>query len=333
MPKESQPRMSTASLTETTWHGQAAWKLENATLQIIVVPEMGAKIVSLLDKRNQIEWLVGPGGRPFRPAPYGSVFTNQDMSGWDEMFPTIKACQYPNPQSDQSIPLPDHGELWAIPWQRIPTDKPALYFTVEGRALSYSFSRKIEFTAESVLKFTYHAINHSDAPLSALWAAHPQFLSGSDAKVILPPHISRVCNVLPESFGWALLEETMDWPEATRLNGEPVRLDEVGSSELNQARKFYIPPEIKASWIAIVRQPSQNWISLSWDVNEVPYLGIWVDEGYISPESVVAPEPATGYYDSLALAIEKSRHMVIEPGKSVSWSLLVRFGDHETTFL
>ena len=333
MSEESQPRMSTAAVSETTWHGQSALKLENATLQVVVVPEMGAKITSLLDKRNQVEWLAGPGERPFKPAPYGAVFTDQDMSGWDEMFPTINACQYPTPPSEQAILLPDHGEVWAIPWQRIPTDELALDFAVEGRALSYALSRKIEFTEESVLRFSYQAINQSKAPLSALWAAHPQFLSGSAARVILPRHISKVCNVLPESFGWASLEQNMDWPEVTRLDGQTVELDAVGPSDLNQARKYYIPPETKASWIAIVRQPSQNWISLSWDVNEVPYLGVWVDEGFISPESVVAPEPATGFYDSLDLAVEKGRHMVIPPGKSVSWSLLVRFGDRKTAFL
>ena len=333
MPEDSQSKMFTAEVSETTWHGQAALKLENATLQVVVVPEMGAKITSLLDKRNQVEWLAGPGDRPFKPAPYGAVFTDQDMSGWDEMFPTINACQYPTSSPDQTIPLPDHGEVWAIPWQRIPTEEPALNFVVEGRALSYVLSRKIEFIAESVLRFSYQAVNQSERPLSALWAAHPQFLSGSAAKVILPPHIAEVCNVLPESFGWAPLEEHLAWPEATRLDGETVRLDAVGTSDLNQARKYYIPPETKASWVAIIRQPSQDWISLSWDVEEVPYLGVWVDEGFISSESVVAPEPATGFYDSLALAVEKGRHMVIPPGKTVSWSLLVRFGDHKTAFL
>jgi hypothetical protein len=58
-----------------------------------------------------------------------------------------------------------------------------------------------------------------------------------------------------------------------------------------------------------------------------------MDEGYISQESVIAPEPTTGYYDSLSLAVEKGRHMVIEPGKSISWSLMVRFGDYQTAFL
>jgi galactose mutarotase-like enzyme len=333
MAQETQANLSNAVVSEMTWHGQGALKLENAAVQVVVVPEMGAKIVSLFDKRNQVEWLAGPGERVFEPAPYGAVFTDQDMSGWDEMFPTINTCQVLDPHSGQAIHLPDHGEVWAIPWNRRQTDKPTLSFSVKGRALSYKLSRKIEFTAENTLRFSYCATNQSSAPISTLWAAHPQFLTGGKAKVILPPEISQVCNVLPEDFGWGSLEERVDWPLNTLANGKAVRLDAVGPAELHQARKFYVPPEMKASWITILREPSQDWIKLSWDPNEIPYLGIWIDEGYISAESVVAPEPSTGFYDSLTLAVDKGRQMMIDPGKSVTWSLRVHFGHHQAPFL
>lgn len=332
MAEKSHPKRPDAEVSSTTWYSQEALKLENASVQVVVVPEMGAKIVSLFDKRNQVEWLADPGERPFEPVPYGAVFTDQDMSGWDEMFPTIIPCQYPDPNSDQKIQLPDHGEVWAIPWRREQTDKPVLSFIVEGRALSYELSRQIEFVAESDLRFTYRVTNQSDAPISALWAAHPQFLAGSHAKVILPPEISQVCNVLTEDFGWGQVEKLVDWPEATGADGETIRLDAVGTPELNQARKFYVPPEAKASWITVLREPSQDWISLSWDAHEIPYLGLWIDEGFINAKSVIAPEPSTGYYDSLALAVEKGRQMVIGPGESVNWSLLVRFGDRQTPY-
>ncbi|MFW5713696.1 MAG: hypothetical protein ACOCYU_03410, partial [Brevefilum sp.] len=242
------------------------------------------------------------------------------------------ACQYSNPKSDQAIQLPDHGEVWAIPWRQKPTNQPALSFSVEGRALPYILYRKIEFAAESALRFTYCATNPSDVPIAALWAAHPQLLVTSNAKVILPPDISQVCNVLPEDFGWGALEELIDWPTTTLSGDETLRLDAVGPADLNRARKFYVPPGQKASWIKIVRGTRQDWISLSWDTKVIPYLGIWVDEGFYSAETVVAPEPSTGYYDSLALAIEKGRHMLIEPGESVSWSLLMRFGDRHTPY-
>jgi len=57
------------------------------------------------------------GNRPFKPVAYGAVFVDQDMSGWDEMFPTINACTYPAPSPYAGITLPDHGEVWVLPWE------------------------------------------------------------------------------------------------------------------------------------------------------------------------------------------------------------------------
>ncbi len=112
-----EPRLNVKpEVDTTTWHGIAALVLENETFRTVVVPTMGAKIVSLLDKRTGVEWLAGPGDRPFRPASYGATFDQQDMSGWDEMFPTITACPYPAPGAHTGVSLPDHGEVWAVPW-------------------------------------------------------------------------------------------------------------------------------------------------------------------------------------------------------------------------
>jgi len=71
---------------------------------------MGAKLVSLVHKPAAHDWLLGPADRPFRPVPYGASFVDQDMSGWDEMFPTIEACPYPGEGPYAGAALPDHGE-------------------------------------------------------------------------------------------------------------------------------------------------------------------------------------------------------------------------------
>ena len=38
-----------------------------------------------------------------------------DASGFDECFPTIGACAYPEAPW-QGVIAPDHGELWTLPW-------------------------------------------------------------------------------------------------------------------------------------------------------------------------------------------------------------------------
>ena len=44
-----------AAIHQTVWHDLSAWALETEILRTIVVPELGAKLVSLFDKRTQRE--------------------------------------------------------------------------------------------------------------------------------------------------------------------------------------------------------------------------------------------------------------------------------------
>ena len=45
---------------KTTWHNFDALALESESLQVVIVPDLGAKIVSLYDKVHRREWLVPP---------------------------------------------------------------------------------------------------------------------------------------------------------------------------------------------------------------------------------------------------------------------------------
>jgi galactose mutarotase-like enzyme len=328
--KDNKPQAVTTDIQPTIWHHQPALVLENDTLSVTVVPEMGAKIVSLFDKRSQLEWLFGPGQRPFKPVPYGSVFTDQDMSGWDEMFPTIVECTYP--WAEKEILLPDHGEIWTLPWQQISLGQDKLSFAVEGRALNYKFCREIEFVESASLKFTYQALNLSTMPMHVIWAAHPQFKADLQTRIVLPPHINTVLNVLPEEYGWGAPGTKFKWPKPDCEDGRSIRLDTVGPPDLKQARKFYLLPDMEASWVGMLRETDQCWMTISWDSEDVPYFGLWVDEGYFNPEPVIAPEPSTGFYDSLAFAANQGRHMTIEPGDTASWSLVLQFGNQKDQF-
>jgi len=321
-----------ASIRQTTWHNQNAWILENDTIRTVVVPSMGAKIVSLLDKRTQLEWLIGPGDRPFRPASYGAVFTEQDMSGWDEMFPTIVACPYPAPGEISGTLLPDHGEVWGLPWNLEFTTPGSLKLSVEGKALPYRLTRTLRYNAADTLEMRYELKNLGKEKLPYIWAAHPQFVCGDEAEIIFPPQVTEVCNTIPEDWGWGEPETRFDWPEAVSVNGQPVRIDHTGPSSLKAARKFYVLPETQVSWTGLIRKPSMDWICLTWNPAKVPYLGLWVDEGALNHKTVATPEPTTGFYDSLALAWEKKQVTSIDPGETQSWNLAVRLGTGDHLF-
>ena len=86
--------------------------LRSANLELAVVPELGAKIISLrsLPSGHQWLWRPTPELKLFRNKP-GDDFATSTMTGIDECIPTISACAW------RGRNLPDHGEDWiARPW-------------------------------------------------------------------------------------------------------------------------------------------------------------------------------------------------------------------------
>jgi len=312
-------------LLATSWHDQPAWALESDALRVVTVPGMGAKLVSLVHKPAAHEWLLGPADRPFRPVPYGASFVDQDMSGWDEMFPTIEACPYPGEGPYAGAALPDHGEVWALPWDVTDAADGRLTLRVEGRALPYRLTRTLSLPDARTLRLDYAATNTGDAPLAALWAAHPQFAVTPATEVRLPDAVADVISVgaLP---AWAPVGMRLAWPVASDPDGQPFPLDRVTSAALRRSRKVYLLPEQGVSWAALVEPGAGHWLRLEWDPAQVPYLGIWADEGHYNPALTIALEPSTGFYDSLARAWEAGRVPVLSPGDTLTWGLTVRVG-------
>lgn len=312
----------TTLLTETVWRDQPAWTLENDHLRVITVPGMGAKIVSLYNKQAQHEWLVALDDRPFKPAPYGSVFIDQDLTGWDEMFPTINTCVYPLPGPFKGTPLPDHGEVWPLPWDVMAAGSEQLQLGVNGRALPYRLNRTMTLGDSGSLRLDYELHNTGSEPLVSLWAAHPQFVVSPEIEIRLPPDIRRVANVL-DGEEWGRPGQRYDWPTAVNRQGKTVHLNRVAPPTAHNYRKMYNLPQEPVGWAAL-HEPDH--LRFDWDSAKVPYLGLWVDEGGISPKSAVALEPSTAYYDNLTLAWHLRHTPVLPPGEVARWYLVVTVG-------
>ena len=150
--------------------------------------------------------------------------------------------------------------------------------------------------------------------------------------MVLPARICEVCNTLPAEWGWGEPEKRYNWPSATGMDGNPVRIDRIGPPRLRKARKFFTLPGARPNWTALVRHTEQDWLRMEWDADQVPYFGLWIDEGALNHVSVAAPEPTTGFYDSLALAWEKKEVTVIEAGAVQTWTLKILLGTGEERF-
>lgn len=308
--------------------GFEAWQLESERLAVTLIPALGGKLVSLVDRQAGYEWLVGP-MRPLRKVPYASRFVDQDMSGWDEMFPTIDACPYPAAGPYAGRALPDHGEVWALPWEWV-EGPPApgaetLSLSVQGVALPYRLERRLSFGAPDCLRMEYTLHNLGEEPLSGLWAAHPQFTSEPGTRVILPDSVNEVINVVAGER-WGEIGRRHSWPKMTSLAGEQLDLKQAQVGPTGSCRKFYLPPDQPVGWARLLRPQAKSWLALSWSTAELPYLGLWFDEGAFNQAPAVALEPSNGYYDRLDRAWQNGRCLHLPPGEARHWELRVQVG-------
>ena len=282
----------TTSANATTWHDEPALHVVGGGLTAIVVPGRGGKIVSLRDGTGR-EWLAAPAAVLPPPARGTTSFVDAEMCGWDDCVPTVDADVL------DGVALPDHGEAWTTPWTTNDDDA----WGYDGQVLPYRFARGIAPTPTG-LRLSYRAEAVGPTAIPFQWAAHPQFVAGPGAQLVLPAHVRHVDGI----YG---VDGRQPWTD------ELARVDRVVDGD---ALKFWVAPEAPASWAGL-RTADGAMLALSWDPVAVPYLALWVDAGMHSRERIVALEPSTGACEALSASRVGSRCAWLEPGRPLSWSV------------
>lgn len=256
-------------------------------LTATVDPRRGAKIVSLVDA-NGYEWLLPPRDGAYPP---GTPFTEAEMGGWDECAPSIVPCTLADGRE-----VPDHGDLWDVAW----TGTAELRVT--GRSAPYEFRRTIS-ASDHGLRLDYEVTAERDMPF--LWAAHPQFSA--------PPGTSVQLDVTD-------VVEVLDRPGARESwTAACATIDTVSPGG---RRKVYADPD-RVVDRAVLAVPGRGELELQWSGDIAPYVGLWFDAGAYARRPVIAIEPATGYYDSVAVAAATDRVLTLRAGTPVAWQVEV----------
>lgn len=276
------------------WHGQTALRLESECVSVVVLPERGAKIASMVDARGY-EWLAQPPAGDLVAARRGDSFPDAEMCGWDEMFPTL-----------QSVGLPDHGEVWAEPWDVLRADSQLIETEFRGVARPYLLQRRIELSERGVV-LRYSARATTEATV-VMWVAHPQFVAPAGTLLVLPDGPSMVSHTADGARDTALA--SLSDPFATLQHGE--------------AKKLWFAPQRQPTAIGLLN-PRGDSLTLSWNNAEVAYSSVWIDNACKSREPVIAIEPATGTGADLIAAAASQRAMALTQSEWQHWSISVDF--------
>jgi len=279
------------------FQGFVVYALGNGEVELVVVPELGAKIVSLKNLRTGREWLWYPKDnlKLFRNEPRDE-FSASPLVGMDECLPTILPCSW------RGRSLPDHGEAWSQSWQ---VDENAwqngvLTTSIRLKTSPFLFQRTIELSGNAV-QFNYKLSNLSSMEEHYVWAIHPllRLIEGDELD-------------LPESTR-ALLNDTA-WIDAITL----------AIPKTNCAKVFASP--VSEGWAAIKNEIMRDRLEFAWEPKENNALGLWLTRGGWHGHHHFAIEPTNASDDSLVNATARKQCGTVAGNSFVTWRLFLKVG-------
>jgi hypothetical protein len=273
------------------------------------LPEDGARISVLQFAGHDLLTIAPTVFKP--PEKFYGEFETRPVYGYDDCFPTVDPCIYPN----EIFKCRDHGELC---WQKWQVNLRGNRLTGHTTCLNPkgSFKRTMEFTGNTI-KWEFEVVNLSDSLLPFLHVMHS----------LMPPNEIRHIEIPP-------FTDIVDENSAAEL-------DIKTSKELNEHLLDIKPGSFEMLLLKNVsnghiRLGFRNNIKLKIDypAELFPTLGIWWNNSGYPDEvglrrSECAFEPIPGSCSNLSDSFKKGYCLKAEPGKSVNWEVFWEIEESE----
>ena len=303
--------------------------LENDRVRLTLLPQVGGKIISIRSLVSQREFLWQDASRPYRQPRYADAFGNYGASGFDECFPSIGECRYPE-FPWEGIVVPDHGEIWCTPAQ-CELRGDSLYVHTYGVRFPYHFEKWITLAPDAArFDISYRVTNLSAHDFQYCWTAHPLFAAAEGMRIVLPgtPE-ARFVFALGGRVGGEMLQ-AYRWPWVGTPDGALLDYSLIGPPTLKANDKVYADSQ---GWCALHDPASGDYVAFSFSSEALPYVGICINHGGWPGEGVpgywVALEPCTGYPDPLDEVMALGKHRTLGAHAIAEWSMTLHVGSAE----
>ncbi len=314
-------------ITPSRYKDQPAITLATQSVQAQFLPSIGGKLCALTSLDHNFDVLVHRPGDAYRMQQYDGVYVDGECSGFDDMFPTIDVCHCENAPW-QGTRLPDHGEVWSLPWQHS-IDGERLRMSVHGVRLPYRLDKTAHFADARTLRIDYTLTNLSPFPFDFLWAAHPMLMLDEDSRLLLPDETRHIATVFSSNGELGGYGDTFDWPMAATPSGQARDLSRMAPRGTGRAAKYYVKGALPEGWCALTYPSRKLMLEMSFPVDKVPYLGVLPNASGWAGLYNIFLEPATASFDrpdAARLRGECSRL----PGNAVyTWHLAFSLKNYE----
>ncbi len=315
-------------MDKTMYKGLPALRLENEYLSLVFLPDYACKMASLVKKDSGREFLFQSPSDKLTPPPYGAAFSAYDSSGFDEVLPSIDACPYPC-GAYQGVPIPDHGEVWALKWQyALHPGADGLTAWVKSPKLPYQFTRDLTLH-ENEIRMHYTLENLSDEPFEFIWTPHCLLNCSPHTVLVLPDNLTEMMTVEHSTRTLGPWGSRHPYPLTKTPDGVPADMSKTQPASDKSCEKFYFTQKNTQGWCAVKHTDNGDTLTYRYDADKVPYLGVWKTQGGYRGDYNIALEPCTGVYDDLYVAHKIRRAAVCAPKGKYEWNFTMIAGREE----
>jgi len=299
-----------------------------------VLPQLGGKIYEIVDLRTGRDWLWKNPHIPLSlPGPNMDYEKELDSGGWDEILFSVKSSELELPDG-LLLSIGDHGLLVDKAWREIGTGineggQVVCEMLATGVTPNFSLNRKIVLDAEQAkFELQYTLTNTGETSWPWFWCAHPLLAiePGMHINLKKDQPILQVQNGITEAG------TDQGWPILISADGAPVDLENIfekSSEPETYCQKLYARSDGN---ICLSTSDDSERFCISYDPETLPWLGLWLNKNGWSgcgsePYLNLGLEPSSSSHDTLAKAFSHGQAVLIQPGKSKSWSLSISLSD------
>lgn len=287
--------------------------LESDCLRAIIDPIAGGRIRSLVSKITGREFLYQDPRTTFS----GLGYSDNDISGYCECFPTIARCEYPGGMR-RGLDLGDHGRLWQQEWD-VEVQGETATLSKYVPELECRFTRSCVIESPCTLGLRYAIHNHGDVPVDYIYSAHPLLNAGPHTRLEFPKEMTKAFVYVAINAPGLKDRSWIAWPQP----GDPF-VDGPLSPDRESVIKLF-SGRLSSGWAAVVHTDTDESLLFRFDTTFLPYLGVLVSQGYYGSYDALrgsvflGVEPTTAIGDDLPTGISTGTIKSILPGRRISF--------------
>ncbi len=286
-------------------------RLENPLLRVDVAPGVGGRVVSIIGKPWDYEFLWRNPRLSLERLPSFSEYDPNFYGGIDELIPNDI------PETINSVDSPDHGELWTT----------GLDYRLDGETLLLSgklplceleYERRMHLRPDSAhLDIDYRISNPSETGRQFLWKLHAALHIEARDRIKCPAKTARVVDL--EWSRWNTLEP-FAWPT---IKGNRVDL----IPEADGTVDFFFLYDLSAGHMEWASPSRQLSFAYSFDTRIFPYAWYFASFGGLDGHYTAVLEPCTTMPLSVNEAAALGQCSFLEPGESLQTRVTIYAGE------